>query len=241
MTQNKRKRDIRKPPGNAPRADSEISEEHAAKGRAAGKNEQAAHKPPFRQVRWTSFELGSFIIQSLTLVSLVAYTGFTYKMWQGMDKSARREESFFRLAHRARLGSVLVDKFDIKPNVVYEVKATYRNDPASLPAENVIARAQIWVVRRDEKLPSTLMFFPPVLREQPVTVVAPGGGAFVPAIWGTNESGLTAIQQGRDRMYFYGSITYTDAFKTDGVLEFCYFYWPPAKDWRFCDSHNAAR
>lgn len=241
MTQNKRKKHVAKPSPDPTRSRAEVNQVNASEGKEARENAENYGNPGQGGKRlWTSYERGTTLIQGATLLVLVFYTFYTYSMWREMGTSAEREERFFRLSHRARLSTVVADNFELRPDNIYEVKATYRNDPASLPAENVVARAQIVVIDPSAKLAEPLAFVPPLLKETPVTIVGPGAGAFVPAIWGTDVNGAADIKEGRKKLYFYGIITYSDAFKTDGLLEFCFFYWPPVKGWRYCENHNTA-
>jgi hypothetical protein len=155
--------------------------------------------------------------------------------------TASREERFFRVAHRARLGNVTVDKIELQPGRDMEVRANYRNDPASLPAEHVIAKSNTWAAIWDDPLPKTLTFIPPLLGETPEIVVGPGGTPYTTAVWKAPEPIIGLIKERRLRWYFFGRITYTDALKTKGLLEFCFFYYPPTNDWAYCKDHNIVR
>ena len=240
MTQNKRKHHIQKPSRNAPLASAKLEKHDTAESSFAGANGEDCSKPQ-SAVRWTSFQLTSIFVNVGTLLVLVIYTFVTFQMWQRMGDAGKREEHFFRLAHRARLGTVTINKINLHPSRVYEITANFRNDPASLPAEHVITWARAELKDWKAPLPDELKFGHTLLGENPVTVVGPGASNYVTAILGTDEAIVNDIKTMHKRLYVYGRVTYTDAFRTDGLVEFCFFYWPFADDWRYCEGHNILR
>jgi hypothetical protein len=239
MTQNKRKHQQREPQRNSPPANSEVNKDHSAKGYRARQDSEEAGAPegPRGSASWTSYQRYSLILSTFTFLLLIPYTFATFQMWRRMEDSAVREERFFRLAHRARLGNVHVDR--LYPGEL-EVRASYSNDPGGLPAEHVAAQSVTELITPADSPPPEEVTFPPSrLGVTPEIVVGPGSSAAIRYPTGQKLSeAIDAIKDGRYRMYYLGRITYTDALKTKGLLEFCFFYNLSTNDWSYCAEHN---
>jgi hypothetical protein len=131
-----------------------------------------------------------------------------------------------------------MDHIVIEGSGLYTFKITFRNDPASLTAKSVVVRARAETRDADAPLPATLTLDPPTGDYLPVTSIGPGATQFLNYIWSGDDAEIEDIKEQRKQILFYGKITYTDDFKTNGVLEFCYFYWVPMSAWLVCGGHN---
>lgn len=200
--------------------------------RESKKPKEPKHRKPLKR-----FQRISVVIQSVSFLALLAYTGVSCLMWREMQKSNEAARKSLEISERAWVGVFSVDPFSVKP-VGKEIRATIRNSGRST-ATNIQTTLNL-IESTNPKAPDMMDLDGSitVIRKSKATLI-PGADYSVAIIIDDHVRAL--FDQAKVPgifWYFGGRLDYFDGFRYR-YEKFCYVN-DGAVRWDACETGNSA-